>query len=147
MTIMKYRPQSSFAGPFGALVNDFFNRDIGHFLGHDDARRNMPGVNIVERKDRFDLELLAPGFNKEDIKVRVEDDLLTISAEHRSDDLKEDERYTRREFNYGAFERSFRLPETADLENITAGHDNGVLRISIPKVAADKPKAREIGIH
>lgn len=146
MTIMKYRPQSHLTSPFSALVNDFFNRDIGQFLGHDEAHRNTPGVNIVERKDRFDLELLAPGFAKEDITVRVEDDVLTISAEQRNETLQEGERFTRREFSYGAFERSFRLPETVNAEGIRANHRNGVLVVSIPKAEAAKPKRHEIAI-
>jgi HSP20 family protein len=146
MTIMKYRPQASFASPFNALVNDFFNRDIGHFLGHDDVKRHMPGVNIVERSDRFDLEMQAPGFAKEDIKLHVENDVLTISAEKTADELQENERYTRREFSTASFSRSFSLPDTVNVEGITAKHSDGLLRVSIPKAEAHKPKARAINI-
>ena len=146
MTIAKYRPQASFVSPFGELMNEFFSRDIGQFFGHDDVKRSMPAVNIVEREANYELQMLAPGFSKQDIKLRVEDEVLTISAEQRKEDLKESERYTRREFSYGAFTRSFRLPEGVNSENIMASFTDGVLQVSIPKAEAAKPKTREIGI-
>ncbi|MBK8497453.1 MAG: Hsp20/alpha crystallin family protein [Flavobacteriales bacterium] len=146
MTIAKYRPQSAFISPFGEMVNEFLHRDIGQFLGHDDVRRSMPGVNIVEREKEFELQLQAPGYTKEDLKISMENEVLTVSAEHRKEELKENERWTRREFITNGFSRSFRLPETVNVEAISAEFNSGVLAVRIPKAEANKPKAREITI-
>ncbi|MBK9148336.1 MAG: Hsp20/alpha crystallin family protein [Flavobacteriales bacterium] len=146
MTIAKYRPQAVLTSPFSELVNEFFGRDIGQTLGQDDARRNVPAVNIVERDNEFELHLMAPGYAKEDLKLNVEDSTLTVSAEKKSEDLKENERFTRREFMHSSFARSFRLPETVNAEGIRAEHVNGMLVVRIPKAEAVRPKAREITI-
>lgn len=146
MTIAKYRPQHAFISPIGELVSELLNRDIGQVLGHDDVRRNMPGVNILERDKEFELQLLAPGYAKEDLKLSMENDVLTISAERRKIELKENERWTRREFITNGFNRSFRLPERVNIEGIVAEFNSGVLSVRIPKAEANKPKAREINI-
>ncbi len=146
MTIAKYRPQAVFTSPINNLVNEFFGRDISHFTGHDDVRRSVPSVNILERGNDFYLRLLAPGFSKEDLKLNVENDTLTISAEKKVEELKEHERWTRREFGHSAFSRSFRLPEHVNAEGITAEFQNGVLHVSIPKTEVAKPKSRTIDI-
>jgi len=146
MTIVKYRPQAAFAAPFNEIVNEFFGRDIGQFFGSDDLRRSVPSVNIIEREGGFELRMLAPGFGKEDLKLSMENEVLTISAEKKMEDLKENERYTRREFSHTAFTRSFRLPETVNAEGIKAEYQNGVLHVHIPKAEAVKPKTREISI-
>lgn len=146
MTIAKYRPQAVFTSPINNLVNEFFGRDISHFTGHDDVRRSVPSVNILERGNDFQLRLLAPGFSKEDLKLNVENDTLTISAEKKVEELKENERWTRREFGHSAFSRSFRLPEHVNAECITAEFQNGVLHVSIPKTEVAKPKSRTIDI-
>jgi HSP20 family protein len=147
MTIAKYRTQPAFISPFNELMNEFLGRDIGQFFGSDDTRRSMPGVNIVERENDYELRMLAPGFSKEDMKLRVENDVLTISAEKKNEELKENERYTRREFTHSAFSRSFSLPETVKVEEIRAEFKNGVLHLSIPKAEQAKPRTREISIQ
>ena len=146
MTTLKHRPQGPLVTPFDALINGFFSRDLSHFIGSDDVQRSSPRVNITERKERFTLELLAPGFSKEDLKMNVEKDTLTISAEHTQKSLQENERYTRREFSQSAFKRSFRLPENTVSEYITAEYTNGVLLVNIPKAEPVKPATREISI-
>jgi HSP20 family protein len=146
MTIAKYRPQAVFTSPFHELVNEFFGRDISQFVGQDEMRRSVPSVNILEREKDFHLRMLAPGFSKEDLKLNVENDLLTISAEKKSEEIKENERWTRREFGYHAFSRSFKLPENVSSEAIHAEYTNGVLAVTIPKMEVSKPKSREIAI-
>jgi HSP20 family protein len=108
---------------------------------------SVPSVNVVEHKDGFRIELAAPGLVKEDFKVNLEKDLLTISVKKEANTEEETDTYRRREFNYSSFERSFRLPETVDAEKIDAKYDNGVLLIALPKkeAAIEKP-AREIEI-
>ncbi len=146
MTIVKHRPQRSLVSPFDELFGGFLGRDLSHFIGSDDVHRAVPRVNITETKEGFKLDLLAPGFRKEDLKMNVENDTLTISAEKKNEAVSEGERYTRREFGFSAFNRSFRLPEHVSAENIKAEFTNGVLSVSIPKNEPAKPAAREINI-
>jgi len=146
MTLTKYRPQATVTTPFNQFVNEFFGRDITQFFGHDDLKRSMPSVNITERAEDHKLELLAPGYERQDLKLNVEDEVLTISAEHKSEQQKENERYTRREFSRSSFSRSFRLPEGTQHDAIKAEYVNGVLNVIIPKVAPKKPNVREIQI-
>ena len=143
MTTMKQRAQDT---PLHELINGFFGRDLSHFVGSDDMHRSTPRVNITESTDSFTLDLLAPGFRKEDIKLNVQDDTLTISAEKKNEALAEGERYTRREFGFSAFKRSFRLPENVKVDGIKAEFNNGVLNVSIPKAEPAKPSVREISI-
>jgi HSP20 family protein len=148
MTTVKFRPQGSLVTPFDELIHGFFGRDIGHVLGSDELHKSAPRVNIVERPDGFVLDLLAPGFTKEELKLSMEKDTLTISAEKGTEPaLAEGERYTRREFGKAAFKRSFRLPEHALSANISAEFTNGVLHITIPKAEPAKPAVHEINIH
>lgn len=146
MTLTKFRPQTTVTSPFNDFVNEFFGRDITQFMGHDELKRSTPSVNITERAEDYKLDLLAPGFSREELKLNVENDVLTISAEHKSEASKENERYTRREFTRSAFSRSFRLPEGTQHDAIKAEYTNGVLNVTIPKVAPKKPTVREIQI-
>lgn len=146
MTIVKHRPQRSLVTPFDELFNGFFGRDLSHLVGSDDMHRSTPRVNVTETKEGFKLDLLAPGFSKEDLKMSVEDHNLTISAEKKNQDLVEGERYTRREFGLNAFKRSFGLPENVDTEGISAEFSNGVLTVNIRKTEPAKPAVREINI-
>ncbi|MBL8001110.1 MAG: Hsp20/alpha crystallin family protein [Flavobacteriales bacterium] len=146
MTLAKYRPQGTVMSPFNDFVNEFFGRDITQLLGSDEMKRTMPSVNITERAEDYKLEMLAPGYERQDLKMNVEDEVLTISAEHKSEQSKENERYTRREFSRSSFSRSFRLPEGTQHDAIKAEYTNGVLSVIIPKVAPRKPSVREIQI-
>lgn len=130
-----------------------FSDAMGRFLGEMDpfhggvsVKRSFPRVNILENDKFFTLEMQAPGYAKEDLKLNLEQDVLTISAEKEEQELKENERYTRCEFGKHAFSRSFRLPELVDAEHITAEHVNGVLTVSIPKKAEVKPASKQINI-
>lgn len=146
MTIVKHRPMGSFVTPFDELVNGFFGRDLSHFVGSDDMHRSMPRVNIVDAKAGFKLELLAPGFTKDDLKLNVENDVLTISGEKKQQTLDEHERYTRREFGYTSFKRSFNLPENVDADRIKAEFNDGVLQVVLPKTEPSKPTIRSINV-
>jgi len=146
MTITKYRPRTSFVTPFSDLMNGMFTYDLGRFLGHDDVVHAPNAVNIVESADGFTLEMLAPGYSKHDIKLHVENDVLTVSAEKKNAELSENERYPRREFSWKSFSRSFSLPDTVTADAITATLTDGVLRLEIPKMENAKPRTREISI-
>ncbi|MBS1568037.1 MAG: Hsp20/alpha crystallin family protein [Bacteroidetes bacterium] len=131
--------------PFNGMFSQFLE-DLGQFQGRDDLPRSAPRVNITEQPDGFTLELLAPGFAKEDLKLNVEKDVLTISSEKEASKLDENERFTRREFARHAFQRQFRLPEQVQADKITAEHVNGVLTVKLPKKAVEVQAAKEISI-
>ena len=112
MTLVKVNPRHRRAvrnvKPFGNLLDDFFNNSFD-FLGHDSAVQS-PSVNIKENKDGFHLELAAPGLSKEDFKINVDKNLLKISvAKEEVKETEEQGKYTRREFNYQSFSRSFTI--------------------------------------
>lgn len=131
MSLIKYDP---FA-PVRSLTNvvdEFFNRGIGELIGYDHAF-SVPSVNVVEKPDSFTIEVAAPGLEKGDFKVSVENGCLVISAKKEKKEEVKDGKYTRREFNYTSFSRSFTLPETVNFENVHGNYENGVLRVQLPK--------------
>ena len=108
---------------------------------------NMPAVNIKDNVKSFEMEFAVPGFKKEDLKVRVEDNVLTISSEHEKEEKEEKEGYTRREFSYRSFQRTFQLPDNADGENVKANYEDGVLKLTIPKTKAlPEKRGKEVRI-
>lgn len=106
----------------------------------------VPSVNIKESKDGFDVEVAAPGFEKSDFNIEINENVLTIASEKKVENevKKEDEQYTRREYKYESFKRSFTLPETADGDKIEAEYNNGILNICIPKKEEAKPKPKRM---
>ncbi len=93
-----------------------------------------PSVNIIEKDDAFTIEVAAPGLRKEDFNIQLDQDLLTISTEIKNEEeVKDQGKFTRREFNYSSFKRSFNLPESVNTADITAAYENGVLMIGLPK--------------
>lgn len=117
-----------------SLLDDFFGNSFTNVVGSDFAR-NMPSVNVTESEDGFKIELAAPGLNKEDFKITIEKHRLVISSEKESNEEVNEDKYTRREFNYSSFSRSFHLPKTIDRDKIEAEYENGVLGIVLPKKA------------
>ena len=109
----------------------------------------LPAVNVKENDDAFEIEVAAPGMSKKDFRVNLENNVLTISSE-RKEEKKEEEkgRFTRREFSYQSFQRSFTIPENmVEGDKISAKYNDGLLCIHLPKREAVKPKpAREISI-
>jgi HSP20 family protein len=129
-TLVKFNPTAPVA--FNNFVDQFFNRNIANFIGADAAITN-PSVNVIETKEAFRLEVAAPGLEKQDFKLHLEKDILTISAQKEHKEEVKEERFTRREFNFSAFKRSFTLPEHVDVNGINAAYNNGVLSINLPK--------------
>ena len=133
------------------LFDDFFTRDLfdwgtSNFSG---AGTTLPAVNVKETADTFEVEMAAPGMNKEDFKVELNNNVLTISSERKHEhEEKDGEKYSRKEFSYQSFQRSFTLAkEAVDADNIQARYENGVLKLSIPKREEVKQKpARLINI-
>lgn len=135
-----------------SLFDDFFSRDIWNWGMNNTSSTNttIPLVNIKETADNFEVEMAAPGMNKEDFKVEVDGNVLTITSERKNEnEIKEGDRYTKREFSYQSFQRSFQLPkEVVDSEKIEAKYENGVLRLLVPKKEEAKPRPpKMIQIH
>lgn len=127
------------------LLSDFFNSDSffrNPFLTLPDSDW-IPAVNVIENEKDFAIELAAPGFNKNDFKVVVENGVLNISAEQKEEKEDKTRNYTRREFSYSSFSRSFSLPENANEENISAKYDDGVLKLVLAKKVPDAPKKKK----
>jgi HSP20 family protein len=112
------------------MFQNFFDSDFNEFFGR---RFTDPAANIIENPDSFQLELAAPGLKKEDFKINLENNILTISSEIENEKVEEGRNYSRKEFSYGSFSRSFTLPKSIDLEKISADYDCGILRVKLPK--------------
>ena len=127
------------------LFDDFFSRDVWNWglANHSATNTTLPAVNIRETAENFEVEMAAPGMNKEDFRVELEGNQLRIGSEKQSrNEAKEGERYTRREFSYQSFQRSFTLPkDVVDVDQIHAKYENGVLHLLIPKKEEAKQKA------
>lgn len=118
----------------GSLLSDFFDDDrffSSPWLGE----RSMPAVNIRETEKTYEVELAAPGYQKKDFNIEIDNGVLTVSAEKQEEkeDKDKDGSYTRREFGYRSFARSFNLPANTNEEDIRARYEDGILRLDIAK--------------
>jgi len=116
-------------------LSDFFETD--RWIAPDKIFRgfqnSLPAANISETDKEYKIELVTPGFKKDEIKVNLEQETLTISAENKTEKEETNKRYTRKEFSYGTFTRSFLLPKAANGEKIAAKYEDGLLKLTIPK--------------
>ena len=119
------------------LFDDFFSRDFSNWglNNHSTTNTTIPAVNISETAENYEVEMAAPGMNKEDFKVELDGNRLTITCEKSTKQEREDiQRYTTKEFSYQSFQRMFQLPkEVVDAEKIQAKYENGLLHLLIPK--------------
>ncbi|MBB5624132.1 HSP20 family protein [Pedobacter cryoconitis] len=147
MTLVKFNPNGNvkknglmtgFDGVFDSIFNDTF------FSDRMTAR--VPAVNISESKDHYHVELAAPGLKKEDFKLSLERNVLSISVERSSENGAQERNYNKREFSYSSFVRSFTLPDAADENGIEAKYMDGVLCIDIAKREEAKIQSRQIEI-
>lgn len=123
---------------------NFVNRVFDDFFNGVPARPTnygtLPAVNVRETDDDFQLELAVPGLKKEDFNVKVEEGVLTITAERKNEETETKEGYTRREFRYTNFTRRFTLPESANDGAISASYTDGILAVTLPKKEEAKPQ-------
>ena len=151
MNIIKRNGNSMNQWPL--LFDDFFNRDFFDWglSNYSDTNTSIPKVNVKETKDNFEVEVAAPGMNKNDFKIQLDGNTLCISSEKsdQREENNEDEKYSRREFSYQSFQRSFTLPkDVVDADKIEAKYENGLLHLTIPKKEEAKQKPpRQIQIH
>ena len=123
---------------FRGELDKAFNRDLAGYT--ETASDWVPSVDIKEGKDAYEVVADVPGVNPKDIDISLEDGVLTVKGERKSESKDESEGYTRTERVYGSFYRRFTLPETADADNISAKTEHGVLRLNIPKKEKALPK-------
>lgn len=107
---------------------------------------NMPAVNITETKKEYQVALAAPGMKKSDFKIDVDGNMLTISSEKEDSSEEKDKKFTRKEYSYSSFCRSFTLPDEVNKEKIEANYDNGVLKIALPRMEAAPSTSKKIQI-
>ncbi|WP_276875299.1 Hsp20/alpha crystallin family protein [Chryseobacterium joostei] len=148
-TIVKRNNGSLLPANPRSLFDDFFNRELFNWdnTNFSSSRTTLPSVNIKEREEAFEVEVAAPGMQKEDFKITLDGNLLTISSSKEEREEENDGNFTRKEFSYQSFQRSFELAkDVVDDENIEAKYENGVLRLTIPKKesATQSPRLIEI---
>lgn len=121
------------------MTRDWLDWNNGNFSTNGTS---LPAANVRETTDSFEVEIAAPGMAKEDFRIEMDNNLLTVFSEKQEEnEVKEEERYTKKEFSYQAFRRSFTLPkEVVDDDKIQAKYENGILRLTIPKKEEAKPK-------
>ncbi len=127
---------------FPALMNEIFKPDW--FGGLETVNTNLPPVNIKDNETNFELELSVPGRLKEDFKIEIDKELLTVSNEVKTNEVSKEEKFTRKEFGLNSFKRSFTLPNTIDVDNIEANYENGVLSFVLPKKDEALPKPKRV---
>lgn len=129
---------------FPALFDDFFSRELFNWGNNNYSATSttVPSVNIRETGDNFEVEMAAPGMNKNDFKVELDGNMLTISSQKEQQQESDQDGYSRREFSYQSFQRSFVLPkDVVDVEHIVAKYENGLLHLTIPKQEQARQKA------
>lgn len=119
--------------------DDFFNKD---FFDRDSL---MPAMNVLEHDRDFEIEFAAPGFSKKDIDVTIEDNILHVSAEKKSESEEKEEDYTRKEFSYDSFKRSLSLPKSVNVDqDIKATYKNGILKLNLLKKEEAKEQPKKV---
>ncbi|MGN6869458.1 MAG: Hsp20/alpha crystallin family protein [Solirubrobacteraceae bacterium] len=128
------------------LFNTFFDSSTPRNSGRAVARRWVPAMDVVETDEHFVLRADLPGMSENDVKIEVEDKVLTISGERKSEHEQRGTGYYRVERSFGSFSRSLTLPEGVDADAIQASFDSGVLEVKIPKPEQHKPRKVEISL-
>jgi HSP20 family protein len=149
MTLVKFKNNNGFRREAytPSIFTDFFNDYFSGGMSPKVFTASVPAVNIHETENEFSVELAVPGMKKSDFKIEVESGVLTISAELNEEKESQDVNYTRKEFSYSSFERSFTMPDSVNPDKISASYENGVLALSLPKKEESKVKpAKEIKV-
>lgn len=129
MNLIRYNSNDFAPTSFSALIDRFFNESLARTGGST----FVPKVDILESEKAFELQVAAPGLSKEDFKIEVNENVLTVSGERKFKDEKKEKNFYSLETNYGSFSRSFSLPENVDSTKIAARYNNGILELTLPK--------------
>ena len=126
---------------FPSLIDDFINQDWNL---KTPSSTTLPAVNIKDLDAQFEIELAVPGMKKSDFEIEVEDGLLSISSSLEEEQVTEKGKFTRREFSYNSFKRTFTIPESVDPSNIEAQYSDGVLQLRLPKRKEALPQPKKL---
>ncbi|TDU40121.1 heat shock protein Hsp20 [Gelidibacter sediminis] len=130
---------------FSSWVEDLFESGMGTgFMSNFNTGMTLPAVNIKENAEEFFLEIAVPGMKKSDFDIDVDNKILSVSSERKEDNTTEEGNYTRREFGYASFKRTFTLPDSIESDHISAKYEDGILTVHLPKKeeAKEKPAKR-----
>jgi len=116
-----------------AYFDNFLGSDLVNSFFSDGADYTVPAVNIKENEKNFEIEVAAPGLDKKDFNITLDNDVLTVAFEKKNESEEKDDNFMRREFKFSSFERSFSLPDLVNRDEIKASHKNGILTIALPK--------------
>ena len=125
-------------------VQNQFNRLVDQVWGRQDRESWLPAVDVYDRQDAVVLKAELAGMDPDDIQIEVEDNVLTLKGERKFEEKVDDERYYRVERRYGSFQRSLALPQGVKPEDISAGYEDGILTVTVPKAEEEKPKRIEV---
>ncbi len=130
------------------FFDDFFTKDLFDFNSNNFSQPNvtLPSVNVQDLEDRYEIHVAAPGMEKENFSVSLDKNRLAISGTAKEEQDEQHQHYTRREFNYSSFTRSFVLPDTVEQDGIEAEYKNGILSIAVPKKAPASQPMKTIEI-
>lgn len=144
MSLIKWQKEDDLFPSFSSVFDDFFGSNYNKGVK---TGTTVPAVNLKENEKNYTIELAAPGLKKEDIKIDLNENVLTISSEKKDEKTEEEKgKFTRKEFSFSSFSRSFTLPENANAEAINASYTDGVLNIDIPKKEVEKSSPKQIDI-
>lgn len=145
MNLIKFS-KPAYRNSFENLFDDLFKTNINDALNRNPSW-NTPSTNIIQTDNGFVIELAVPGITKDDIEIKLDKDLLAISASKEEETLeKKKVNYTKREFNYSSFSKSFHLTEDIDSSDIKAAYENGILKIELKKLEKAEPEVKQIKI-
>ena len=123
------------------MFRPIFNKSFGNeFVSNFNTGITLPAVNVLDNDDEYIVEMAVPGLKKSDFDVNIDNQLLSISAESNTENEDTNENYTRREFGYSSFKRTFSLPETVETDKIKAKYEDGLLKVMLPKRDEAKKK-------
>ena len=145
MSLIKWNPETTLSPTLSNWMADIFT-DKGDWLKPAIKGVSIPAVNVTENKDAFKLKVAAPGFKKEDFKLEMQNGYLTISGESKEEKEDKDEKFTRQEYRYSTFTRSFALPDNVKSDDISAEYADGVLKVVLPKKKTDEKPAAQIAV-
>lgn len=127
---------------FPSWIDEVINKNFGtEFMSNFNTGMTLPAVNVLDTANDYLVEMAVPGLKKSDFNISVDNLLLSISAEVKSEyENIDNENYTRREFGYSSFKRTFTLPESVETDKISAKYDDGILKVTLPKREEAKKK-------
>lgn len=150
MTLVKFRNANPISryNVIPSVFSDFFSDFLNDDTLPGTTFKSIPAVNILETPESYRIELAAPGMNKSDFRISVENGILSISAEKKDEKAGEDRKYTRKEFVFTSFTRTFTMPDQVNADEVAADYTNGILTLNLPKKEEAKKKAmREISVQ